>query len=588
LIKVRGALKVAIIVVVAIVVGLVLYSVTPSMGEGLYEGKAIVHVAGGREFPVAFNFTIGVNAVDTVHEEVVNVNGEAIRVVVKVPAVKTIKLGTKLNVEVLINNTELVELSKTRLVITTESGNSFTYIPVSVSSSRAQFSSTILYKTKEAAFVFGSALVLFIGASVVPYVITSIYSTLALYLLGALALKDPFTMYMSDTCLVFLAGSAFELVLINTGLADRIASALRAIASSPSKLFMGTFILSGFLSMWMSNTSATYLLLPIISAIAMRAAIEGSKLYELVLIGLATGATCGGMATIIGTPPNLIASGYINNYLYGGKSVITFANWLYWGLPLFIIGSAIAYAVFTLMYRSMGRNEVDVVSKKLRGHSAKREPGKKWSPYEVTGLATVLFLVALWVTEPIHGIKTGVAGVLGLLVFLATRVLRVQQVKDLSWDIVILMGAGLTLGKGLMDTGFSDWLAQFFARFLDQPIALMWLVGFVALVIGTVISSHTSAAAFIAPIMAPIGYVLATGMALPSARLGSAASIIIATCCINWAVALPISTPPSAIVFGTGKVRVKTLATFGLIWGVTGTILTLLIVPSIVFNAVPI
>lgn len=582
--------KVVLVVLVAIATGLLLSMIVPTMEEGTYDGKIIIRGTDGMEYPIIFTFDIGAKAKNVTIEQVLTINGKPVKVTISVPAVKTLKLGAKLTATAVVNDTSVVELSKTLFVVTSPARASLTYmtyIPIEVKDTKVLFSSTILYKTKEAAFVFGSAVVLFIGASIIPYVITSIYSTLALFLLGALTLSDPFTLYMSDTCLVFLAGSAFELVLVNTGLANRIASALRSLASSPSRLFVGTFVLSGFISWWMSNTSATYLFLPIVSAIAAQAAIEDTRLYELVLVGLASGATCGGMATVIGTPPNLIGAGFINSNLYGGKSIVTFSNWLLWGLPLFLIGTVLAYITFRLMYAVMGKAEADLVTMKLREFSKKREPGKKWSNYEIVGLATVLFLVSLWVTESIHGIKTGVAGMIGLLVFLATGVLKVKQIKDLSWDIVILMGAGLTLGKVLMDTGFSAWLSQAFTQMLDQPVALLWLIGFVSMLLGMVISSHTSAAAFIAPIMAPIGTIIAAGMGLPSARLGAAATIIIAVNCVNWAIALPISTPPSAIVFGTGKVQVKTLAMFGIIWGVIGTILTLLIAPQIVYSILP-
>ncbi len=152
---------------------------------------------------------------------------------------------------------------------------------------------------------------------------------------------------MSDVCLVFLAGSAFELVLRNTELADRIASSLRLMARSPTRLFAGTFLIGGFLSMWMSNTSATYLMLPVVMSMISMARIDYTRLAELVLIGLAAGTTAGGMATIVGTPPNLIVSGYVNSYVYGGVPVITFTTWLVWGIPVFIIATALAIALFT-------------------------------------------------------------------------------------------------------------------------------------------------------------------------------------------------------------------------------------------------
>jgi hypothetical protein len=107
-----------------------------------------------------------------------------------------------------------------RLELATPTGYSLVYAPTEydIGKGVARFSIKMLYKTKEAAFIFGSSIVLFIGSSLVHYTITSIYLTLALYLVGAITLADPFTLYMSDICLVFLAESASELAIRNTGL----------------------------------------------------------------------------------------------------------------------------------------------------------------------------------------------------------------------------------------------------------------------------------------------------------------------------------------------------------------------------------
>jgi sodium-dependent dicarboxylate transporter 2/3/5 len=194
--------------------------------------------------------------------------------------------------------------------------------------------------------------------------------------------------------------------------------------------------------------------------------------------------------------------------------VITFNNWLVWSLPYSALSAVVAYATFVIMYKLMAPNEVEVVKERLRLFEATREVRKGLSRSEVLGLIGILILICLWVTDSIHGIKTEVSGMIGLLAMLALGVLKPMDIKDLGWDIVILMGGGLILGKGLMDTGFSDVVTQLFATYMRSSQLLVWLVGFVSLMLGTFISSHTAGVAFICPIIAPLGYVIGPSIGL--------------------------------------------------------------------------
>ncbi|MCC6004092.1 MAG: anion permease [Thermofilum sp.] len=583
----KKATSLIILVVAAVMIGLLLYYITPVMGEGVYRGA--LHIGcDGEEEVVLFNFTIGKGSKAVAKTERVRVCGVETYVKLSVPEVDGVKLARTFNVGVLLNASGVdYERVRLRLVLVSPGGYSFAYVPLSFDKVRgeAKFTIKTLYRTKEAAFIFGSAVILFIGSSIIPFVVTSIYLTLALYLAGAITLAEPFTLYMSDTCLVFLAGSALELVIKNTGLGMRIASALRSLAESPSSLFLSTMLIGGFISMWMSNTSATYLLLPIVASLASGAGIEDTKLYELVLAGLAVGTTIGGSATLVGTPPNLIAGGYLNTNVYSAH-VITFSNWVMWGLPYFALSAVIAYVTFLLMYRVAGAREAEVVRARLKRFVAAHEGGARWSRGEVLGLVGILFLVGMWVTESIHGIKTGVAGMLGLLVFLTLGVLKAKDIKSLGWDIVILMGGGLTLGRGLVDTGFSDALVQLFTPYMVAPTVLIWLVGLSSLMLGTFMSSHTAGVAFLCPIVAPVGYVIGPALGLKP-ESGAALVVILSTLALDTAVALPISTPPSAIVFGTGKVRIKTLLLYGMLFGIVTVALTLYLLPPLIIYALP-
>jgi len=570
--------KALLTVCLAVVAGLLLYFVVPEMSEGVYQARVVI----SDEVIDSFSFTIGSNSTKILREGNFTYCNSLYHYTLEVPAVKSIKLNQYFAITAnitLVNGTGCGPLN-IKLYITLPAGHTLSYTPQQQAQGTYRFNVRVLYKTKIAAFIMASSIVLFIGASIIPFIITSIYLTLALYLTGSISLTEPFTLYMSDTCLVFLAGSAFEIVLLNTGLAERIANVLKFMARSPFKLFLGTFLVGGFISMWMSNTSATYLLLPVVVSITTMAGIENTRLAELTLIGLAAGTTAGGMATIVGTPPNLIVSGFINANIYGGESVVNFYKWLAWGLPIFLVAVVAAVLSFTICYRAAGGEEYEVVSKRLHNLALSAKQKKPWSRSEVLGLVGVLVLIGLWLTEPIHGIKTGVAGMMGLLLFLALGVMKPKHLRELGWDIVVLMGGGLTLGRGLMETGFSDYLSQLFQPFIGNAFTAIITVSLISYVIGTIISSHTAATAFIVPVVAPLGSILAPALGV-SMRAGSAIVALTATTALNYAIALPISTPPSAIVFGTGKVRVKMLVVYGLLWGLLGLLPSTLIMLNI-------
>ncbi len=234
------------------------------------------------------------------------------------------------------------------------------------------------------------------------------------------------------------------------------------------------------------------------------------------------------------------------------------------GIPVFIIATALAIALFTIYYKAVGVGEIQAVRERLRELASGDRLRKPWSRQEPLGLIGILTLATLWVSEIIHGIKTGVAGMIGLLLFLALGVMKPQQLKDLGWDIVVLMGGGLTLGRGLMETEFSDYLVQLLQPLTGKAFIAIVATSYMALLIGTVISSHTSATAFFAPLVIPLGYTLAPALGL-APRVSAALIAVLATVTLNYAIALPISTPPSAIVFGTGKVRTKTLLAYGIL-----------------------
>ena len=459
----------------------------------------------------------------------------------------------------------------------TPDGRRYEYLPIKYTNNEAVFEIQPYSKLKESAFIFGSAIVLFAAASVIHYVITGIYVTLALVLTGVVAQKAAFTMYMAPLIWVFIAGSAMELIIKETGLDKRVARTLTSFATSPARLIIGAGLIVSFLSMWMSNTAATYVILPLVISLVTQAKIDNTRFSSILFASLAMAASVGGTATIIGTPPNLIVSQLLNDVVYknvGATQFMDFNRWLMVGAPAWLIGITVGLLLAIMYARVVAADELPRIGEALRKLKVEEEK-KPFSKLEILGLANMLFLVALWLTEPIHHISSGIAGAIGLLVFFATGVLDVKKhFKKLAWDLMVLFGAGLTLGKALMATGFAEQLLVVLSPVRYMGFAAWFVVGFAAYIVGTFISSHTSASAFIAPLTIPLGMLIAAGMGIPL-EAGAAVATIAAVVSLNNAVALPISTPPSAIVYSTGRVRMRDLVTYGLLYGIIANTLTI-------------
>ncbi|WFO75026.1 DASS family sodium-coupled anion symporter [Desulfurococcaceae archaeon MEX13E-LK6-19] len=563
--------KVLLLIIVAFMVGTIIYNITPpDWTPGTYHIDVAVKTD-ETEIKTSLEHIIGLsNSTDTTVTTWSIVDGKNYTIEVYASKLTVIEPGKKWYLKVrLLADGEPVHkpLSSYTVCVRTPDGREYSYYPRSMTSDGwVVFEIQPYIKAREAGFVFGSAIILFAGASIISYVITGLYSTVALALLGVIAVKSAFTKYMSTIILVFIAGSALELIIRNNKLDDRVARLLVRVASSPTRLIIGATFLVSFLSMWMSNTAATYVMLPLVLALLKEIQAEDKRFSSLLLVGIAMGASIGGTATLIGTPPNLIVTGFLNDIVYK-TSRIGFFEWLLIGFPAWVIGYTVGVLLLILFIKFTAGHELKEIGEKLREIGARKEK-RPWSKREILALANILFLVGLWLTEPIHHINTGIAGAIGLIVFFATGVLDVKKhFKQLAWDLMVLFGAGLTLGTALMNTGWAEVVLAHLAGVKSLGFLAWFLIGFTAYLIGTFISSHTSASAFVAPLTIPLGALLATIMGIP-AEAGAATASIVAVVSLNNAIALPISTPPSAIVYSTGKVRMRDLIAYGLLFGI--------------------
>jgi sodium-dependent dicarboxylate transporter 2/3/5 len=340
----------------------------------------------------------------------------------------------------------------------------------------------------------------------------------------------------------FLAGG-----LRKTGLDQNLLLlTLKYFGPSPQKLLFGVMLTTMGMSMLMSNTAATAMMLAMVMPF-LKSLAPGSKFRTSFVLGVPAAATLGGMGTLIGSPPNAIAAGVLEK---AGKAV-DFTQWVYLGvLPAVLLTLALWY-FFIKRYPS----EISTVySTPMQAANTAKKP-KTFMVWVVklTLLATILG----WLTASIHKVLVHIIAILPVVVFPLAGIIAAEDFNALSWDTLILVAGGLSLGTSMIDSGLADRLLGYLTL-NDVPLFLLALIfGYTAMFFSNIMS-NTATAAILIP--------LAVQM-MPQHMTLLATSIAL---CASCALLLPVSTPPNAIAFSTGFLQQKDFRRSGLIVGLGG------------------
>jgi sodium-dependent dicarboxylate transporter 2/3/5 len=321
---------------------------------------------------------------------------------------------------------------------------------------------------------------------------------------------------------------------------------LRPFGDSPRMILLGLMTITAGLSMFMSNTATTATLIAVVLPVI--ATLEpDDRLRVALALSIPIAANIGGIGTPVGTPPNAIALGGLGD---AGVDV-SFLEWMGMAVPTVVLLLGFAWLLLVRLFPSK-RTTVE-----LRIESEFDRSRDAWIFY-----ATFAVTVALWLTEPLHGIKATIVGFLPVVVLLATRVFRSRDLQTIQWHILWLVAGGLALGIGVTSSGLDAWLIGL-VDWEPMPAGLVAAVlGVLALVMSTVISNSAAA-----NLLIPIGLTLAVSdvVDLDPIRVGFFIAVG-----ASLAMALPISTPPNAIAYSTGATKTADMARAGLIVGAVG------------------
>ncbi len=425
----------------------------------------------------------------------------------------------------------------------------------------------------------------------IPIPATALLPVALFPLLGIMTGKDVARTYFNHIIFLFIGGFIMALAMQRWNLHRRIAlRIILLIGASPRRIVLGFMVATAFLSMWISNTATTMMMVPIALAVIfkLRESDPGPALRRFsvgLLIGIAYAASIGGIATLIGTPPNLSFTRIFAIY-FPAAPEISFATWFIFGLPFSIVFLLIAWMLLVHIFVPRGQAvEADI---SLFKDEYRRLGRMTYEEKVVLVLFSILALLWLFRKDIDAGwfmipgwssvfpvpafIDDGtIAIVMALLLFVIPsrspsggRLMNWQTATKLHWGIVILFGGGFALAGGFKESGLSVWVAEQLVGLSDiSPVFL------VASVCGTLtflteLTSNTATTEMILPLLGSLAVAIKTHPLL---------LMIPATLSASCAFMLPVATPPNAIVFGSGEVRMGDMMRVGIIMNLIGVVL---------------
>ena len=427
----------------------------------------------------------------------------------------------------------------------------------------------------------------------IPIPATSLLPIPLFPLMGIASTQKATAPYANHLIFLFMGGFIIALSMQRWNLHRRIAmNIVKMVGFSPARLIFGFMVATAVLSAFVSNTATTVMMMPIGLAIIAHVIEEGKKegldkhidfspenfSFGLnLMLGIAYAASIGGIATLIGTPPNTVLAGYLQK-TYGFE--ISFVDWLKVGIPLVVVMLPLCWLWLIKIANPMSLKKVPggraLINQELQ-EMGKMSAGERWT-------ALVFLLTALgWIfrqqigflfPEPKLVTDAAIAMTGALVLFLIPLNLKKNQfVMDwhwatkMPWGVLILFGGGLAMADGFKTSGLAEWLGNQVALLQNAPILVLIIAVTVLIIYLTELTSNTATSAMVMPILSAV----AVGLGQSPLLL-----IVPAAIAASCAFMLPVATPPNAIVFGSGYVSIPQMAKSGFGLNIIGIILVVL------------
>ena len=381
------------------------------------------------------------------------------------------------------------------------------------------------------------------------------YGTLVDYKSIMASFADPVVM-------LFMGGFVLAIVASKYGMDATIAKFLLGLfGKKPKAVLLGFLVVISVFSMFMSNTATAAMMLAFLAPVLKSLPDDETGKVGLAL-SIPIAANLGGIGTPIGTPPNAIALGALENAGYN----ISFVAWMVRMIPYVLVMILLAWFLLQTFF--------PFKSEKIELKIEAKNQKKDWRTY--VAWITFFLTIILWVTESATGINSNIVALIPLAVYTCTGVFTKEEIKEINWSVLWLVAGGFALGTGLNKTGLASTLINAIPFSTMDVVLVMIVAGLICYFLSNFISNSATAA-----LLVPILVVVGTAMADPSAannaqftQLGGMYAMIpFIAMCASLAMLFPISTPPNAIAASTGLVQTKDMAKVGIIIGVVGFIL---------------
>ncbi|HDS64247.1 MAG TPA: SLC13/DASS family transporter [Methanofollis liminatans] len=419
----------------------------------------------------------------------------------------------------------------------------------------------------------------------IPLEATALLPVVLFPALGVLSATQATAPYADKVIFLFMGGFIIAMSMQRWGLHRRIAlNIINIVGTSPKRLILGFMIATAFLSMWISNTATAMMMIPIAIAIITTIIPNASTLLkdmsqeqrdfsEALVISIAYAANIGGIATLIGTPPNGIFAAQMKT-LFPAAPAIDFFSWMKFGVPLAAILLVLAWIWLTYgSYRHLPTkiaHAKDIISHQIENLGPMTK-GERWTLmiFVLTAFAWIfaktkniegVVIPGLDVFFP--GIDDSVIAIAGALLLFLLPVDRAKGIYTMDWEwavkipwgILILFGGGLCLSVAFIQSGLAKLIVDQIAMFGGLPIVVLVLLVAIGISLLTEVTSNTAIASLMMPIMA----VTAVSMNMSPYML-----MLTAAVCTSMAFMLPVATPPNAVAYASGYIDMKDLMRSG-------------------------
>lgn len=403
----------------------------------------------------------------------------------------------------------------------------------------------------------------------VPIAATALLPMALLPILGVMDIGAATAPYANPVIYLFFGGFVLAAAFERSGLHRRLAlRLLTLVGTRPDRIIGGFMLTGGFMSMWVSNTAAMLMLLPLATSMLGRrgggapANAPAGTFEKALLLGIAYAATIGGFGTLIGSPPNALLVAFLAQ---SHDIRIRFVDYMLIGVPIVAVALPITWFLLTRVVFHVDRDETLVDAASLAEQRRALGPPSRTEKY----VAAVGVLTALaWISQPLIArvwpaiSEAGISVVCALALLLVpldrkgTRAISWEEAERIPWGVLILFGGGLSLAAAIQDGGLAAWITESIRVLRALPPFVLLLMVTTIITVLTEFTSNTATAAAFLPVasalavaagMSPLVVLVAAGLAASNGFM------------------LPVGTPPNAIAFSTGRLTVPEMARAGLL-----------------------